>query len=93
MRIEIRIPERVDMTMKKKTFFYVTLLLALVVSLTSVASAPVQAQQNDLDTILARAAAKADGSTPLNAKASRRTPSARPTPRDTLRTALLPITA
>jgi hypothetical protein len=44
--------------MKKKTIFYVTLLLALVVSLTGVASAPAQAQQDDLDTILARAAAR-----------------------------------
>ena len=44
--------------MKKTTFLYVTLLLALVLSLAGLVSAPAQAQENDLDTTLAKAAAK-----------------------------------
>jgi len=44
--------------MKKTTVIYVTLLLALVLGLTGFFSAPADAQENDLDTLLAQAAAK-----------------------------------
>jgi TolB protein len=44
--------------MKKITALSVTLLLALLLSLVNFVSAPAQAQENDLDTVLARAAAK-----------------------------------
>ena len=44
--------------MKKTTVLYITLLLALTLSLMSFISVPAQAQENDLDTLLARAAAK-----------------------------------
>lgn len=44
--------------MKKTTVLYVTLLLALVLSLAGFVSAPAQAQENDFDATLAQAAAK-----------------------------------
>jgi hypothetical protein len=44
--------------MKKTTVLYITLLLALGLSLVSFVSTPALAQENDLDTVLARAAAK-----------------------------------